>query len=82
LTPPLVDTAVFLAALLASYLRGALAPVFFLAVYLVRAIVWLLVNFFYFLKNDYNLVEKMALYSAKIGVRTDLVTQIQIIDQF
>ena len=36
-TPP-VGGAVFLAAFYASCLRGALAPVFFLAVYLVRAI--------------------------------------------
>jgi hypothetical protein len=39
LTPPLWETwAVFLAALLASYFLGALAPVFFLAVCFVRAI--------------------------------------------
>ncbi len=41
-TPPAATGAVFLAALLAKCLRGAFAPVYFLAVYFVLAIASLL----------------------------------------
>ena len=48
-----LTAAVFLAALFANCLRGALAPVFFLAVYFVRAI---LTTFFFIIRSISELI--------------------------